>query len=66
MGKAFDDAWLTIAGNFSSEAAEAAAIDLANAILSVASGRQSRRGCSQAWRLSGNGAQLPTQFRVIK
>ena len=37
IGKAFDDAWLTIAGNFSSEAAEAARINLANAILSVAS-----------------------------
>ena len=38
IGQAFDEAWLTIAGNFSSEATEAARIRLANAILSVAQG----------------------------
>ena len=36
IGNAFDEAWLVIAGNFSSDTAQAARLRLANAILSVA------------------------------
>ena len=37
IGKAFDEAWLIIAGNFSSDTTEPARLRLADALLSVAS-----------------------------
>jgi hypothetical protein len=36
IGRAFDEAWLSIAGNFSDEQVAAARLRLANAVLSVA------------------------------
>lgn len=37
IGQAFDEAWQTIAGNFTDETIEAGRLRLANALLSVAS-----------------------------
>jgi hypothetical protein len=57
IGKAFDEAWLTIAGNYDSASIEAARLMLARAILSVAD-EDSRdvevlkRGASQAMALA--------------
>ena len=36
IGQAFDEAWLTIAGNFGKDTSEAGRLRLANAMLSVA------------------------------
>jgi hypothetical protein len=36
IGRAFDEAWVSIAGNFSAEQTAAARLRLANAVLSVA------------------------------
>ena len=62
IGKAFDEAWLTIAGNFSKDTAEAARAQLAKALLSVAR-KDSRdaevlkRGAIEAMALSYHATQ---------
>jgi hypothetical protein len=61
IGQAFDEAWLTIAGNFAADTAEAARLRLATAILSVAA-EDSRdvealkRGALEAMALSYHAA----------